>query len=521
VAVIITTYNHSSFLPEAIDSVLNQTRVPDLLLVVDDGSQDNPEQVVSRYRGVQLMRQANMGLAAARNAGLKAATEADYILFLDADDRLTPWAIEGHLKRFEEAPEAGLVYAAYALFDSETGEVTPVQLREFGEDGYRAMLEINQIGMHGTVLYRRDALLSVGGFDPELRVAEDYDVYLRMTQRYPAASSSMVAAEYRRHGNNMSANNELMLQAVNRVLDKQEAQVRDDPALVAALKRGRRNWARHYLNLQFGQMRQALRSGHLNASLLGRSLRLAAGNPQLLGQAASRRAMESLKRPWRAWQRRNGRTRIGRSTNPVSTDFGYDRGKPLDRHYIERFLASHSADIAGRVLEIGDTSYTERFGGTLVTEANAFHRNAGVPGVKYVGDLAGEHNLPDNAFDCIVLTQTLHLIFDMPRALATLYRVLAPGGVLLVTAPWASPIDRGEWGHTWFWSITPTALRMLLETQFKPGEIEQETFGNTLAASAFLYGLAEHELKQSELDVVDPHCPVIVAARARKTPHSA
>jgi SAM-dependent methyltransferase len=119
-------------------------------------------------------------------------------------------------------------------------------------------------------------------------------------------------------------------------------------------------------------------------------------------------------------------------------------------------------------------------------------------------------------FDCIVLTQTLHLIFDMRMAVATLHRLLKPGGVVLITVPGVSSIDHDEWGENWYWSLTPTALRCLLEERFPSERVTMAVYGNVLAAIAFLHGLAQDELSPGELNVCDPHYPVIVAARAVK-----
>ncbi|TGU85471.1 methyltransferase domain-containing protein, partial [Mesorhizobium sp. M00.F.Ca.ET.151.01.1.1] len=101
-----------------------------------------------------------------------------------------------------------------------------------------------------------------------------------------------------------------------------------------------------------------------------------------------------------------------------------------------------------------------------VTTSDVLNRYDGHPLTTFVGDLANSNDLPSETFDCIVLTQTLHLLFDLPAAVATLWRILKPGGVLLITVPWVSPIDRGEWGDSWFWSITPAALRRLLSDRF-------------------------------------------------------
>jgi SAM-dependent methyltransferase len=196
--------------------------------------------------------------------------------------------------------------------------------------------------------------------------------------------------------------------------------------------------------------------------------------------------------------------------------FGYDRGKPVDRHYIEAFLEANREDVRGRVLEIGDAAYTRRYGGARVERADVLNRYEGHPETTFLGDLCDGSNLPSDTFDCIVLTQTLHLLFDMPKAVATLWRVLKPGGVLLVTVPWISSIDRGEWSEDWYWSISSRALNRLLNGPFLPDDVDVRPYGNVLSATAFIYGLAEHELARAEFDVHDPFCPVLVAGRAIK-----
>ncbi len=203
-----------------------------------------------------------------------------------------------------------------------------------------------------------------------------------------------------------------------------------------------------------------------------------------------------------------------RRTTPISTSFGYDRGNPLDRRYIEDFLRKHSSDIQGRVLEIGDNSYTVQFGGAAVTQSEVFNRHPGDPQTTFTGDLSQPDALPTGVFDCIVFTQTLHLIYDMRAAVAMLHEALRPGGVLLATVPYVCPIDRGEWRETWYWSITPLALERLLTERFGGDHVSIQGYGNTLSATAFLYGLAEHELTEDELDTYDPCCPVTVMGRA-------
>jgi SAM-dependent methyltransferase len=200
---------------------------------------------------------------------------------------------------------------------------------------------------------------------------------------------------------------------------------------------------------------------------------------------------------------------------PVSRHFGHERGTPVDRWFIERFLERNAADIRGRVLEIGDAGYSRRFG-RGVTRQDVLHVDPASPEATIVGDLSQAGVLPADAFDCLVITQTLHLIYDMAAAVAELRRALAPGGVLLLTAPGVSSLDRGEWGGSWYWSLTGHSARRLLEDAFGAGNVEVGVFGNVYAATCFLQGLAVEEIDQRLLEPDDPAYPLVVCVRARR-----
>lgn len=203
-------------------------------------------------------------------------------------------------------------------------------------------------------------------------------------------------------------------------------------------------------------------------------------------------------------------------TTPFSSEFGFDRGGAIDRIYVERFLDAKSAMIRGRVLEIGDDSYTRAFGGSRVTRADVLHVDPAQTHATYIGDLSDLPQVPDGIYDCIVLTQTLHLIYDVRAALRTCHRILAPGGVLLLTSPGISQVDAGDWGATWYWSFTDRAIRKLLAEDFDPADVAVETFGNVYAATTFLYGMGAPEIDRRLLEPADERYPVIVAATARK-----
>ena len=267
VAVVITTHNHARFLASAIESVLAQSEPPSEILVVDDGSDDRPDLIVRRYAGVRIYRQPRAGLAAARNAGVR-ETMAPHLIFLDADDRLLSNAIADGLESLATDPSAAMTYGRYALLELDTGLRTNVQFRPVPREAFAALLEGNAIGMHGTVLYRREPLEAAGGFREQLRACEDYDLYLRIARDYPVLCHPALCAEYGQHGENMSRDPAFMLKAALRVLGdwRAEAQSR---GLLEAYCSGVANWKAHYVNMWCGLVaRRPLLALRTSGSLL-------------------------------------------------------------------------------------------------------------------------------------------------------------------------------------------------------------------------------------------------------------
>ncbi len=203
------------------------------------------------------------------------------------------------------------------------------------------------------------------------------------------------------------------------------------------------------------------------------------------------------------------------SASPLSRDFGHDRGLPIDRYYIEQFLAANTGDIRGRVLEIGDDSYSRRFGGEAIERQEILHVHTENPKATIVGDLSMPGILPEGVLDCVVLTQTLHLVYDMKAAVAQIRQSLKPGGVALVTVPGITSIDRGEWGASWYWSLTPASARRLFSEAFGEEAVTLTTFGNVYSATVFLHGAALEEVDRAKLGTYDEAFPVIIAIRAQ------
>jgi SAM-dependent methyltransferase len=202
---------------------------------------------------------------------------------------------------------------------------------------------------------------------------------------------------------------------------------------------------------------------------------------------------------------------------PASRKFAFDRGTPIDRYFIVRFLERNAEDIRGRVLEVGDRGYTQTYGGERVARSDVLHVAAGNPEATIVGDLATGKGLPRGAYDCLVLTQTLHVIYDVHSAVKNIYGLLKPGGVALLTVPGITPVSRYDadrWGD--FWRMTPAAATRLFAEVFSPERVEVEAFGNVRLSAAYLYGLAAEEIPASALAERDPDYPLLICVRAQK-----
>jgi hypothetical protein len=204
-----------------------------------------------------------------------------------------------------------------------------------------------------------------------------------------------------------------------------------------------------------------------------------------------------------------------RRTRPFSETYGFDRGLPVDRHYIESFLKRFELDIRGRVLEVGDSSYTMRFGGSRVTAHDVVDRSPANPRATIVADLAEVGSLPALHFDCLIVTQTLQYLSDPGAGIANLWHALDRGGTLLLTVPCTSRVDP-EARDADRWRLLPRGLELLVRENCPEAEITVLAYGNLLTSIAFLIGLAEHELRELELRDLDEDFPLVACARVRK-----
>ena len=221
----------------------------------------------------------------------------------------------------------------------------------------------------------------------------------------------------------------------------------------------------------------------------------------------------------RKWWRRGPAVDMGdlRLLEPPSRRFGEDRGQPICRWYIERFLDENRALVRGRVLEVAERTYTNRFADDRVSESTILHASPDNAEATIVGDLATGQGIPGDRFDTAILTQVLNCVFDVQGAARTVYRLLAVGGTALVTVPAIAPVSRYDverWGE--YWRFSEQSVRRLFEPLFGAGNVQVASHGNHAVAHAYVAGMAAGELREDELLANDPDYPIVITAIATR-----
>lgn len=536
VSVIIIFFNAEQFIIEAIESVFAQTYPSWELLLVDDGSNDGGGALAQQYARqwpdkVHYVTHAggvNRGMSASRNLGLQHAC-GDYIAFLDADDVWLPQKLERQVELLQARPEAGMVYAPVQWWFDWTGEPAD-QGRDFVnrlnvEPGtlaappslVTALLERETATVMGGLL-RRAAASQVGGFEVSFGgMYEDQAFFAKLGLAWPIFVAGECWYKWRKHPASCCAvavragayqkARRVFLSWLEGYMLEQDVK---DQTIWTALRQAA--WRNEHPQLQ--RLKDLAQPGAQTAK-------------QLIKTFAKRALPGAARRRLKEWWHKDqcsppvGRVNLGnlRRLTPISRVWGFDRGQPVDRYYIESFLAAYAHDVRGHVLEIAGDDYTVRFGGARVTQSDVLHAVAGNPRATIVGDLQQAEQIQCNTFDCVICTQTLLVIYDVRAAIQTLHRILKPGGVLLLTAPGGAHQiareDMEQWGD--YWRFTSLSVKRLCEEVFLPSSVKVEAFGNVLTAISFLHGLAAADLRKEELDYRDPYYEVTITARAVKS----
>jgi glycosyltransferase involved in cell wall biosynthesis len=532
VSVIMIFLDEKSFIQEAIASVLAQTYQKWELLLIDDGSRDGSSAIArsiaaqhpTRVRYLEHPGHENLGMSASRNLGVRHAKGA-YIAFLDADDVWIPKKLEQQLSILNSHPAADMVCGSVQFWYSWTGEPADFK-RDFVvrlKAPPNSLVQppnlliplIEKDTVTSTIgLIRRSAIINVGGFEENFRgLYEDQAFFAKLCTKSAVYMANECWYKWRKHSDASSYKG---------ISDGEYRAARFKFLL----------WLENYLSsqrLMNGELSRILsseiwicRHPHLNTVWNG------IRNPNRIKNIGTSIARHIIPTAIRRWLRARiegseyvppvGWVQFGsfRRVEPFSREWGIDRGLPIDRYYIEKFLSDHSQDISGHVLEIGDDRYTRKFGCNRVFRSDVLHVT-GTPETTIIADLTNADNIPSDHFDCIICTQTLPFIYDVRLAIRTLHRILKPGGVLLVTLPGGihqiSRFDMTRWGD--YWRFTSLSARLLFQEVFGK-HVEIKTYGNVMSATAFINGLAVGDLRSGELDHCDTDYELSIAVRATK-----
>ena len=357
-------------------------------------------------------------------------------------------------------------------------------------------------GVPDVFAVRGDVFKALGGFDASFAELAGYEFWLRLTlarHRVVLTDRPLIAREISLPRVGLFAGDGRYLDVFRAILEKHAPAIQEVMHEVLVAR-----------EVRFGQLRETHRE------LIARRDAGLAELDRLRAEAAHERAYIA--------HHGGGEIDWGdlRHTDPISRDWGYDRGTPVDRRYIDEFLCAHSSDVHGSVLEIQEDDCTRTYGGPRVTSSDVLDIDESNARASILADLRCAPGIPSERFDCIILTQTLHVIDDMAGALRECHRILKPGGVLLATMPAASRVCL-EYGHDGdFWRATPAGVRALFRSAFAPSGVTTSEFGNVLTNAAFLEGFSAAEIAESEFSTYDPYFPALTGVRARKgTFHSA
>ena len=297
ISVVIPCYNHAHFLPEALDSIGPSARVTEVV-VVDDGSTDAVADVVDAWArrsrmAVRFIRQSNAGLAAARNRGLRESV-GRYVVFLDADDRLAPGALDCGAAALDERPDCFFVFGRCQMMSADgTLLPTPAQPR-IARDHYRELLRRNYIWMPAMVMFRREAVELAGGFNSAVNASADYELYLHVARHHPVCDHAQLVAYYRKHADNMSGNASRMLSETLAVLRTQRAFLAGDEASLDAYREGWRTWQEHYGTHLVNEIRAHVAGGEWQLAMR-KAVTLAHYHPRGLVHHAAQKLRVTLK----------------------------------------------------------------------------------------------------------------------------------------------------------------------------------------------------------------------------------
>ncbi len=544
ISIIIPFLNAEKYISDSIESVLAQTRRDWELILVDDGSTDGSPSIALKYVGryperlQYIKNQENRGASAARNVGIAGARH-DIIAFLDADDIWLPSKLECQVSILESRPDVAMVFCPLASFSNEQRQVESIQCMEDLREGVHMPPHLASRFLQNSAItpgpsaatIRRDVLVRVGGFEERFRqVFTDQSLWHKIVLRWPVYLQLEPLVLYRQHA--LSSVARAIAGGSMPYLECEFARwvvryLLGSPLVTAELMEA----ALHRLDMAVRErVRQCRGEAGKKSRLAGmkrRTIEAARCYREVTMECGWRIGAKLMRRQGRAVSRRLLRTgaggRLGKGycqrvalgfgVQPRSYLWGFDRGLPIHRYYVEQFLKEFSVDIRGSCLEFQEDSYASRFGGGRVSRLDVLHKDPGNPRATIIADLTHANAIPGGCFDCIICTHVLHVIYDLDKALSELHRILKPAGVLLVALPGLSMCDP-KWHE--LWRFTPEGLRLKLADTFGDENVIIKAYGNSLTAAGEVRGLIANEFTERELNSHDPRFAVEVCARAVK-----
>jgi peptidoglycan/xylan/chitin deacetylase (PgdA/CDA1 family) len=420
-----------------------------------------------------------------------ATNDCDWVLVVPPGFRLAPSCIERCDEIFRTVPDAAAILLSARLTSPDErfdriGSYPKTSFVELIADPRRAA---------PVFAVKRSAWLASDGLDARCGAMADYDLQLRlaMGSRFASLDTPVVAREVVETCGWPLFDSDAYRESLRTVLEKHRRAI--EPVLCDILVTQEEAYARLRV---------------LHRSLVARRDRDAARLAELQAETSELRALAAAAGPppfdWGDFAR----------TDPVSRDWGYDRGGPIDRYYIEGFVRANSSGVFGAVLEVQEDDLSRAYGALRVARADVVDINEANDRATVLADLRWAPHIPSDTYDCIIITQTLHVIDDMQAVLKECFRVLKPGGTLLATFPAASRVCLEYGADGDLWRLTPAGVLALLEAVFGVGAVEITPYGNVQSNVAFLHGIGRAELTRTQLDAYDPYYPALTGGRAVK-----
>jgi peptidoglycan/xylan/chitin deacetylase (PgdA/CDA1 family)/glycosyltransferase involved in cell wall biosynthesis/SAM-dependent methyltransferase len=497
IAVIVLCFNQGRTIEKAVDSALSQTRTPAEIVLIDDGSTDILTiQTIAALRrpGLRVVRIENRGTAGARNYGAR-LTSSNYLVFLDGDDILERTYFEKAGTLLDTRPELGVIACTLHAFEGADYVWTPPPFN-FVDGFARGTPPV-------TSMIRRTVFDSVGGFDESFGLFEVLDFWLSVLEQGHKAemiAEPMLKYRVRTLSNYYSIiQPEIWLERRNAIMAKHRKTIEQHGLpILYSIETFILEQRKYHQDLEEKKKTLEREIEDLNSHIneLGHSLKKI-GEPII---------------DWGDFDH----------PEPLSTFWGIERGAPIDRYYINKFLDKNRMDIHGHVIEIKDGGYTYRYGDNRVETCDVLDINSANKSATIIADLSRADCIPPDMFDCFILTQTIHIIYDVKRALAHAYRILKPGGILLCTLPSTCRVNCEDGGLDAgdYWRFTEASVRRIFAEIFPPEAFEVSVKGNVKACVAFLEGLAAEEVAPGMLDHTDPWHPLLFCVRGVKPHHT-